>query len=909
MTDTPLYYPAPLPQGQVDEGQVILRDGTTAELRPSREEDRERLIAFLETVSRESRVRRFFGEVSPESGAEHMLRAHDPAQAVSLLVLTGGPREPRVIAHGEYVRDSQNPERAEVAFLVDDRYQGKGLGTLLLERLALLAVRQGIRRFYGPTEASNVQMRELFRTSGFPVEEDRGGGYVDFSFSILPSRESVEEAERRERIATVASLQPFFTPRSVAVVGASRDPGSIGYRILESLVMNRFNGPVYPVNPKAQVVGSILAYPTVAAIPGPVDLAVITVPKDVVSQVVDDCGAKGVRALVIISAGFGETGEEGRAAQEALRAKARGYGMRLVGPNCLGLLNTAPEVRLNASFSPVFPRHGPIAMASQSGALGLAVLAYAEELGLGLSSFVSLGNSADVSGNDLIQYWEDDPATGVILLYLESFGNPRRFARLARRIARKKPILVVKAGRSPAGSRAASSHTAALVASETAVEALFHQAGVIRAGTLEELFDAALLLAGQALPQGPRVAVVTNAGGPGILAVDALAAEGLEVPESSPALKAELRAFLPAAASVNNPVDMIASAGASHYRQTLEAVLADPDTDACLVLFIPVGLADAEGVAGAIRDAVRAARQRGVEKPVLTCFMNTQGLGEWLALEDEALPSYRFPESAARALGKAHAYARWRAAPPGVIPDYPDMDLGQARAVCQRLSREGGGWLSALQVDEVLRAAGLEVLPSRLAGTEEEAVLAARELGYPVALKLASRSLIHKSEWAGVKLGLRDDAAVRLACRDIASRLEGAGRLAELDGFLLQGMVLEGVELMVGMSDDPLFGPLLAFGLGGIHVEILRDVVFRITPLTERDAEEMVTGIRGYKLLQGYRGAPEADVGAVKTLLLRVSRLVEDVPEIAELDLNPVKALPPGRGYAILDARIRCKPG
>lgn len=905
--DAPLYFPAPLPQGEIDQGQVILRDGSTAELRPTRPDDRERLVGFLRKVSKASRQHRFFGEVTPEAGAEHMLRPFEPAEQVSLLVLTGGPEAPRVIAHGEYVRDEENPERAEVAFLVDDAYQGKGLGTLLLERLSLLAVRHGVRRFYGPTEASNLQMRELFRTSGFAVEEDQDGGYVDFTFSIVPSRESVRQAELRERVATVASLQPFFTPRGVAVVGASRDPASIGYRILEYLVMNRFGGPVYPVNPKAEVVGSIVAYPSVKEIPGPVDLAVISVPSRFVSQVIDDCGAKGVRALVIISAGFGETGAAGRAAQEALRAKARGYGMRLVGPNCLGLINTAPEVRLNASFSPVYPRHGPIAMASQSGALGLAVLAYADELGLGLSSFVSLGNTADVSGNDLIQYWEDDPETRLILLYLESFGNPRRFARLARRIGRKKPILVVKAGRSAEGSRAASSHTAALMASETATQALFHQAGILRAETLEEMFDTAALLAGQPLPQGPRVAVVTNAGGPGILAVDALAADGLEVPESGGALKAELRSFLPEAAGLNNPIDMIASAGPEHYRRTVAAVLDDPGSDACLILFIPVGLADASGVAAAIREAVSEARAKGIEKPVLACFMNTQGIGEALTLNGEAIPSYRFPEAAARALAKVQTYARWRQTPPGVIPDYSDLDLDAAREVCQRALGRGGGWLSAPEVEAVLRAAGLSVLPSRLAESEEEAVAAARELGFPVALKLASRTLVHKSEWAGVKLGLASDEAVRAACREIRERLEQAGRLDDLDGFLLQPMVTSGVELMVGVSDDPLFGPLMAFGLGGVHVEILRDVAFRITPLTRRDAEEMVTGIRGYPLLQGYRGAPEADVPAVEELLLRLSRLVDGVPEIAELDLNPLKALEPGQGYAILDARIRCQ--
>ena len=403
------------------------------------------------------------------------------------------------------------------------------------------------------------------------------------------------------------------------------------------------------------------------------------------------------------------------------------------------------------------------------------------------------------------------------------------------------------------------------------------------------------------------MAVVSNAGGPAILAVDALVAEGLEVPQSSDALQAALRGFLPASASVGNPVDMIASAGADDYRRAVAAVLEDDGFDACLILFIPVGLADAGGVAAAIREAVRAAREKGVRKPVLTCFMNTQGLGKALSLEREAIPSYRFPEAAARALGKAYVYAAWQRTPLGVIPDFPDMDFDKAKTLCRRIVAEGGTWLSALEVDELLRATGLRTAPCRLARSEDEAVAAADALGYPVALKLASRSILHKSEWAGVKLNLRDGEAVRGACRDIKARLEKVGRLTELDGFLLQPMMTEGVEVMAGVSDDPLFGPLMAFGLGGIHVEVLRDVVFRTTPLTRLDADEMVTGIRGYKLLQGYRGAPEADIPALKTLLLRLSRLVEEVPEIKELDLNPIKALEPGHGYVILDARICCE--
>ncbi|MCA9835638.1 MAG: GNAT family N-acetyltransferase [Trueperaceae bacterium] len=902
-------YQAPLPQGPVEKGQVILRDGMTAELRPVKASDEALLVDLLERVSQDARTHRFFGEVSYELGAKQLLKLGPASQELALIVLTGDADKPQIIAHGLYIRDNPEASAAEVAFLVDDKYQGKGLGTLLLERLALVAVRYGISHFYGPTEASNRQMRELFKTSGFPVHEDRDGGYVDVSFSILPNRESVESFEMRERIATVASIRPFFKPRGVAIIGASRDPNSIGSRILEYLVHNRFNGPVYPINPKANVVGSIPAYPNVKEVPGPVDLAVIAVPERFVMDVVDDCGKKGVRSLVIISAGFAETGAEGREKQKQLLAKARGYGMRIVGPNCLGLLTTDPEVKLNASFSPVFPPHGGIAMASHSGALGLAVLELAESLGLGLSSFVSLGNNADVSGNDLIQYWEDDPQTSVILLYLESFGNPRRFARLARRIGRQKPMLVVKAGRSQAGSKAASSHTAALAASETAVEALFHQAGIIRADTLEEMFDVAALLAGQKLPKGPRVAIVTNAGGPGILAVDALAAEGLDVPTPSDTTKAKLAEVLPPAASLNNPIDMIASANASQYKSVMSTMLADPDYDAVLVIFIPVGLAETEKIAAAVREAVKEARDTGNDKPVLACFMAAQGVSEELSLEGEHIPSYRFPESAAKALSRVRQYAAWRETELGVIPNPANLHIEKARTICQSKQAEGGGWLMPNEVDAVLDAYGLPIIRGKTASSPDEAVTFAEELGYPVVIKLASDTLVHKSEFDGVKLNLKTADEVRKACQEIKDTLKQTGQEAELDGYLVQPMAKEGVELMIGMTDDPLFGPLMVFGLGGIYVEVLRDVVFRITPLTNKDADEMVQGIRGYKLLQGYRGAPEADIPAVKDILLRISRLVEDIPEIAELDLNPLRAHTPGEGCTILDARIRIESG
>jgi acetyl coenzyme A synthetase (ADP forming)-like protein len=705
----------------------------------------------------------------------------------------------------------------------------------------------------------------------------------------------------------LAWLRPFFWPRAVAVIGASRDPSSIGYKLLEALVMNHFQGPVYPVNPKAPVVGSLRAYPSVRDLPPPVDLAVIVVPKEAVLSVVDECAGTGIRALVVITAGFAEVGAEGGELQKKLVEKVRGYGMRMVGPNCLGLLNTDPAVSLNASFSPVFPPPGRVAMASQSGALGLALLAAARRFHLGLSTFVSVGNKADVSSNDLLQYWEEDSGTDVILLYLESFGNPRRFARIARRVSRRKPIVAVKGGRTQAGRRAAGSHTAALAASDVAVDALFHQTGVIRAETLEEMLGLAAALANQPLPQGRRVAIVTNAGGPGILCADACEAGGLPVREPSAETKARLTAFLPATASLGNPIDMIASAGPDHYRRTIETVLVAEETDALIILNIPLDMTIPEALVRAIRDGVAAGRAAGgTGKPVLACLMGEEGSVTPLALKEENIPSFAFPEAAAQALSKVTRYAEWRAQPLGTVPDFADTPFLSAREICgTALKMRGEGWLTTEETRAVLTAVRLPVSPGGVARTPEEAVELARLLGFPVAVKLASHRLVHKTEIGGARLNLMNESAVGQAFEEIRARLCQDNNLEAMEGVLVQPMVSGGVEVMVGVTTDPLFGPLIAFGLGGIHVEILGDVCFRVTPLTDRDAGEMVRSIRGFRLLEGYRGHPAGDVKAIQDVLLRISRLVEEVPEISELDLNPIFALPPGEGCRIVDARIR----
>lgn len=732
-------------------------------------------------------------------------------------------------------------------------------------------------------------------------------------------------------MADAASLRPILEPRSVAVVGASRDPNNIGHRVLAALVDGQFQGPVYPVNPRARFIRCLRAYPSVKEVPEPVDLAVICVPRDAVLPVVDECIAARVRGLVVITAGFAEVRPPGPALQAELLAKVQAAGIRMVGPNCFGVLNTAEQVRLNATFSPVYPPAGKVAMASQSGALGLAILAAARRLQLGISQFVSVGNQADVTSTDLLEYWETDPGTQVILLYSESFGEPRRFARLARRICRKKPIVAIKSGRSGAGARAAGSHTAALAASDVAVEALCDQTGIIRAERLEEMFDLASALSSQPLPRGRRVAVITNAGGPAILCADACEAAGLTLPELSSGLQTRLAALLPATASVRNPVDMIASSGAREYRQVVEQVLLAGEADAVIVIYIPVGLSELQEVSTAVHEAVAAAQNQGAsDVPVLAIWMSDEepicrDLGGASQLttanrpQEERrpetsvggtprrrVPSYHYPEAAARVLARLVKYAEWRAQPQSAPRQFADLDVAAIQRLCRRFRADGGpGWLGAGDTRELLQTAGFPILPGGLAHSPDSAVTLAEAVGYPVAVKLASRQILHKTEAGGVQLNLRTAAEVRDAFQRIQTTLAATGRLAAMEGVLVQPMLRGGVELMIGMTQDRLFGPLLAFGLGGIHVEILKDVCFRITPLTEHDATEMIRSIRGYRLLTGYRGHPPADVGAVEDLLLRLSALVEAVPELAELDFNPVMALPPGGGVRIVDARVR----
>jgi acetyl coenzyme A synthetase (ADP forming)-like protein len=710
-----------------------------------------------------------------------------------------------------------------------------------------------------------------------------------------------------------AGLDAIFRPRSIAVIGASRDRTSIGGAVFHNLVRNEFQGAVYAVNPKAPVVQSQRAYSDVESIPDPVDLAVIVVPAARVNATLEACGRKGIRGAVVISAGFKEIGGEGVVRERELLAIARRYGMRIVGPNCLGVLNTEAGVRLDATFAPTYPPAGGIAFSSQSGALGLAIIEYAQALGVGISHFVSVGNKADVSGNDLLEYWEQDPGTRIVLLYLESFGNPRRFLEVARRVGRTKPIIAVKSGRTRAGIQAASSHTGSLAGADTAVTALCTQAGVIRTDTLEELFDVAMLLANQPVPAGHRVAILTNAGGPAIMASDACETRGLEVAPLTDETRAALHAFLPPEASTRNPVDMIASATPEAFEQAVRILANDPGVDALIVLYVPPIVTNPLEVAQAIVRGNEAAKAdliaRAVPpKPVLSCFLGSHGVPEGLrSLQAGHIPSYTFPEAAAIALSLAVRHGRWLKEPDGRVPAFADVDVPAARAVIEgALARgpESGAWLAPDEVTRLLAAWRIATPAIDFARTADEAAAAAERRGFPVAIKLASDTITHKSDVGGVRLDLRNTGEVREAFAAIVRALEGLGRRGEMLGVTVQPMVREGLETIVGMTRDPSFGPLLAFGLGGVQVELLRDVVFRVHPLTDRDASQMVHGIRGAKLLEGYRGAPPGDVPKLEETLLRISQLVGEFPQIAEMDLNPLKVLPPGRGCVVLDARV-----
>ena len=692
------------------------------------------------------------------------------------------------------------------------------------------------------------------------------------------------------------SLDAIFRPQSVAVVGASRREGSIGSAIVQNLFRAGFTGAIFPVNPGARAIHSIKAYPTVSSIPDVVDLAVIVVPKQFVAEAIDDCAKKGVKGVVVITAGFRETGAEGREREDRLRDVCRAKGMRMVGPNCMGVLNAEPEFRLDATFAPSGADFGGVAFASQSGAMGVAILNACRRLGLGLTQFVSMGNKADVSGNDLLEYWEDDPRTKVIAYYLESIGNPERFQTICRRVTKKKPVLIVKSGRSAAGARAASSHTGAMAAGETGIAALFEQTGVVRVETLEELFDAATALTRAPLPRGRRIAIVSNAGGPAIMATDAAEANGLKLATLSEATEAELRSFLPPEGSARNPIDMIASATPETYERSLRAVLADEGTDVAVLISVPTAAFDTMALMRRVTEVASTAT-----KPVYVVAMAPESFYEEVHALERHPPIFRFPENALRALRDAVRYAEWKAQPVLEAAVFTDVDDAKVAALIG--GREG--WLDPEPAFAVLEAYRIPFAGYRAVGRPEEVVPAARAVGFPCVLKASGARLTHKSDVGAVVLDLKDERDVAAALAAMTARLSAAGRLGDVDHYTVQRQAASGREILIGGARDPKLGPLVAFGLGGKYVEALHDVVFRVAPLARSDADAMLAAIRGAKLLDGVRGESPVDKEALVDLLLRVGRLMARHPRIVEFDLNPVIAQPAGGRTMTVDARIR----
>jgi acetyl coenzyme A synthetase (ADP forming)-like protein len=891
-------------QARTYSAHEVLRDGGSIFIRAIRADDKDRLLDHFRHMSQDSIYHRFFG-LKRSLTDQDLVRFTeiDFASHVALVATLRTGSDERFIGVGQYV--TSGPARAEVAFAVLDEHQGRGVGTVLLDHLGRVARAAEITEFQADVLGDNNRMLEVFAKSGFRVKRSTDAGVVHLSFPTGETEASRQASDLRNWTAAGESIRKLLHPRSVAVIGASRSPEKLGGMLVANLQRAGFNGPVYPVNPAAAEVMGLRCYPSVTAIGAPVDLALIAVPAELVHGAIEDCARAHVHGVVVITAGFAEVSPAGRAEEERLFETVRASGMRMVGPNCMGVLNTDPAVRLDGTFAPTAPPPGNIGMYSQSGALGIAILDYMKSRGLGISTFVSAGNRSDVSNNDLLAYWLDDPRTGVVVLYLESVGNPRKFARLAPEVARRRPIVAVKSGRSAAGRRAAFSHSAALANLDVAVEALFEQAGVIRTNTLMELFDVVAMLSTQPVPAGPRVGVVTNAGGPGILLADACEAQGLVLPRLTDATMDTLRSFLPTRAAFGNPVDLTATAGPSEYERAIAAVGDDPNVDSVVAVYIPATEAPRSIVADAI---AHGASQVPAHKPVLTVFLSSQWPPPVLSAGTRGqLPSYAFPENAALVLAAAHRYARWRERPRGAALELSPFATSAVRAVVDRALKAADGpiWLAPEEVAMILRAAGIEVALSERTSVAD-APQVADSVGYPLVAKMIAPTVTHKSDIGGVIMGLHSPVAVAEAAVTLAERARAAG--AALEGMLLQREVAGGIEALVGVTTDPTFGPLVVCGLGGAMVELIHDVAFRLSPVTEIDAREMLASLRTARLLDGYRGAAPGDREALVAVLQRVSALVEAIPELTEMQLNPLKVLPPGKGAIVVDARIRLHP-
>jgi len=859
---------------------VTLKDGTAVYIRPIRKEDFNSLLKFYFSLSPETLTFRFFSKPSKYIIEEYVKNAVniDYKKSFGIVAIYGD----KIIGHAEYRATSENV--AEVAFVVSDEYQGKGVATIMLGVLAEAAERNGIKIFEGIVNPENYRMIKVFEDSGFPVKIKIGCGEIRVTMPTAITEDVLEYFERREKIAVINALRRFFYPRSIAVIGASRDRESVGGKTFYNLLNFGFNGVVYPVNKNAKHVQGVKSYPSVLDIPDEIDLAIISVPYNYVLEVAEECGKKGVKALIVLTSGFAEVGEEGRKRQEELLKICRKYGMRLIGPNCMGIVNTDPNIRLNATFAPNPPIDGRIGFASQSGAVGLAVMDRANLYGLGLSAFVSLGNRADISSNDLLEYWEDDDRTDLIMLYLESFGNPRRFTRLARRISKKKPILALASGVTPAGAKAVSSHTGEIIySSGIAVDALFKQAGIIRASSLDELYSIASFVLHQPLPRGRRVCIITNGGGLGAITSDWCQDLGLEVPDLSSETQETLRKILPPIASVRNPVDMTAEAKAEDYYATIKTVAEDDGIDSLIVIFVQaISSQKAEDVKEKVLSATKYANKLG--KPVMFIYLSSDSKDGVLSDGEVSIPVYVFPNISAKVLSKVVEYAEWKRKPKESLPVF-DVDRDRAAAIIAKsLGRRE--WMKVDDTFEVLKCYGISVAEYRFV-TLEDVYKVSKEIGNRLILKAVASGSV-----CDVRANISPEESVKIA-EEIAKR-------HKVDGFIVQKMV-DGVEMFIGVTEDPNFGPLITCGIGGVFMEIFKDTSVRLTPVTKSEAYEMVQNLKSYKLLL----REKADVDSLVETILRISSLIEDFPEIVEIECSPVVVHK--EGCDVLDAKIRLR--
>ncbi|NGN62469.1 GNAT family N-acetyltransferase [Streptomyces sp. A7024] len=874
---------------------ALLADGRTVEIRPAGPEDHDQVLWLYEEMSDANLRLRFFAP-SHRSGrmdADRICRPPRPGFRALIAYYDGS-----IVGVAEYERSGTDPTAAEIALAVADDFHHRGVGTLLLEHLVHAARGDGITAFTADALSDNHEVLKVFADLGLHTARHFEHGEVHCTVRLEPDEQYLAAVDERGRSADTASLRPLLRPRSIAVVGAGRSPGSVGRAVLRNLRRGGFTGRLTAVNPKVHAIEHTPCYPSVDRLPQAPDLAVLAVPAAAVPETAEQCGQAGVRALVVLSAGL-----DGKLGRELLTV-CRRHGMRLVGPNCLGIANAETAVHMDATFAAHRALPGTAGVAVQSGGVGIALLGGMTRLGIGVSSFVSLGDKYDVSGNDLLQWWESDGHTDLALLHLESFGNPRAFSRTARRVARKMPVLTVDAGRSAAGRRAAASHTAAAATRTMTRQALFTQAGVIATRTVGELLDTAALLHSRPLPQGGRIAVVSNAGGAGVLAADACVEAGLTVPELPAILADEVLALLPAGATAANPVDTTAAVGEAALRAGVDRLAEHGAVDAVLVVLVPTALAAATG-----DDPVRALSLRAPDHRSRTVVAVLPDQAESVRLLPSAggtVPAYADPQSAARALAHAAGRARWLAQPPGTVPDVAGTDPARAHAVVDAfLERQpDGGWLDPRTCAELLDCYGIPQLPSFWADTEQAAAEAASRLTGPggrVALKAYWPGLVHKSEQGAVVLDLQGPEQVRTAYRDLARRFAGT-----MTGALVQPMAGRGTELFAGMVADEVFGPLVVFGLGGTATELLADHAARLAPLTDRDVHDLITTPLCAPLLFGYRGSGPVDLEGLEQLLLRLSALACDLPQLVEADFNPLLARPDG--IAALDVRIRVLP-